>query len=205
MTSWLLLAACSPNGPASNGSAGNGPVPPLLDTSAPEVPLTSAVSRCLVDDGACLDLATVPVTWTVTDGWSVSSVQELGDITGDGLADVVVGLQDGGETWSSVVFGPLGRARELPADEDLGSGTGWVDSAELTGDGTLDLILDGAVIPGPVSTATVASDAVFTLGDGGSSTSTPTVTSTGSSRSRTGFRSGPDPWPGGRSRPPRPS
>lgn len=114
--------------------------------------LPPAVSRCPADDPSCVDLATLPPTWT-TDEPAYFDVISGADFDGDGVQDLLVVTFDPTtqRTRSSIRFGgaePWTTPRSFPNDEDLGF-DGLGVARDLDHDGQMDLVVEGTVYPGP--------------------------------------------------------
>jgi hypothetical protein len=156
------LVACTPDTDSPNPGQED---PERTGTPLPE---TATTSRCPTSGPPCIDLMTVPVSWRTEPGWDFNNIYDLGDVNGDGVSDLSVGLynQERDVAHSSILFGPFLREATLPADEDLGFPDTYVSSSDLTGDGQLDILFYGSVITGPVSSATTLADSLGTVAGG---------------------------------------
>lgn len=135
---------------------------PLLGCGPGEADRAPDASSEPVAEGLMLvEVASLPTKWVAADGWVINAARVVPDITGDGISDAVVSInEDGlGGDWSSVVVvaGPLRRSLVLPGDEAASLGRGGVLTVgDATGDGITDLLLVewydwGRIFPGPVT------------------------------------------------------
>ncbi|MBA2322297.1 MAG: hypothetical protein H0V89_14225, partial [Deltaproteobacteria bacterium] len=155
-----VLFACSPS--VENGGAGVPAPPPPAASDTGEAAPPAAVPDYDLCEGAagCVDLSVAPPLWTATGG--TNSVFELGDVTGDGLVDVRVGI--GPEAVTSIVAGPLERALDIATDRvAFAEGYGVGPTGDVTGDGVDDVyVIENSsnvgfrLVAGPVSGDLVA-------------------------------------------------
>lgn len=129
-------------------------------------PATQGPGKATPGPFEIVDLDASPNRWTPADGWILTYVRILDDVTGDGLPDAAVGanLVDGvGQDGSTfLVAGPLRRSVTLPGGEVAELVRTGLDSerpatGDATGDGGRDLFVvasadnDHFLLDGPLS------------------------------------------------------
>jgi hypothetical protein len=96
-----------------------------------------------------VEVSDLDVRWKPAEGWKVYWTEAVGDLTGDGLVDAIVGVGDGTVGMGLLVAGPLRRSLTRPGDE-VASGPISARKNQVvdaTGDGRVD-ILDTLQLPG---------------------------------------------------------
>lgn len=128
----LVVGGCTGTGLPLDSPVGSGPALPAMPSG-----------RCDVGVLPCVDVATLPATWTVTSG-NLGAVSIVGDINGDGHVDAQVTMDpDSDLRQYLVVLGPLDRPVVLPQDA-AASGTDALPYEALPGDATGDGVPDFA-------------------------------------------------------------
>jgi len=81
----------------------------------------------------------LPELWSLTGGLDLVSVSISGDMSGDGIVDAMVKVQN--PTAAYIVFGPLERLLTLPADADAYVPGDPTVTGDVNGDGLSDILV----------------------------------------------------------------